>query len=126
MNKEDLKERTKQFAIRITILVDDLKDTRTARMIAGQVLRSGTSVGANYRAACRAKSKRDFINKLKIVEEETDETIYWIELLEARELADQNTLRSLCEEGEQLLAIFVSSIRTAKDNMEVEKRGRRI
>ena len=81
MSEYDLKRRTKNFALAIIGLVDDLPKGRTAEVIGRQLLRSGTSVGANYRAACRAKSAADFIAKMGIVEEEADECIYWTELL---------------------------------------------
>ena len=81
MTSEEMQSRTKQFALRIIKLVESLPNTRTGKVIGNQLLRSGTSVGANYRAACRAKSTADFINKLAIVEEEADESIYWIEIL---------------------------------------------
>src|SRR5208337_2576275 len=81
MNPEEFKKRTKAFAVRVINLIDRLPDSRAANAIANQLVRSGTSVGANYRAACRAKSRADFISKLGTVEEEADETIYWMELL---------------------------------------------
>ena len=82
MIKVNLLARTKIFALNIIKLAESLSDSRTGRIFGNQLLRSGTLVGANYRAACCSKSAKDFINKLKIVEEETDETIYWLELLE--------------------------------------------
>ncbi|MCM2360045.1 MAG: four helix bundle protein [Geobacteraceae bacterium] len=81
MGNENLKERTKSFALRVIRLVEALPKGRTVDVIGKQLLRSGTSVGANYRAACRSKSAADFIAKMGIVEEETDESIYWMELL---------------------------------------------
>ena len=84
-------------------------------MIGGQLVRSGTSVGANYRAACRAKSRRDFIAKMGTVEEETDECLYWLELLEKAEIVDGKILYPMMREAEELLAITVASIRTAKE-----------
>ena len=81
MNPDEFKKRTKAFAVRIIKLVDSLPSSRSTNVIANQLMRSGTSVGANYRAVCRAKSKADFISKLGNVEEECDETIYWMELL---------------------------------------------
>jgi four helix bundle protein len=83
MNKAELIKRTEDFSVRIIFMVEHLPETKSARVISGQILRSSTSIGANYRAACRSKSARDFINKLKIVEEETDETIYWLNLIES-------------------------------------------
>ena len=81
MDPIELKTRTKAFAVRVIKLVDKLPDSRASNAIARQMVRSGMSVGANYRAACRAKSRADFIAKLGIVEEECDETVYWMELL---------------------------------------------
>ena len=81
MKEYDLKERTKGFALQVIQLVERLPRRRAADIIGGQLLRAGTSVGANYRAACRAKSSADFISKMGIVEEEADESIYWMELL---------------------------------------------
>jgi len=81
MNPEELKIRTRAFALRVIRLAQSLPDSPTARVIRNQILRCGSSVGANYRAACRAKSKPDFVSKMGTVEEEADETIYWMELL---------------------------------------------
>ncbi|MCX5885830.1 MAG: four helix bundle protein [Proteobacteria bacterium] len=111
-----LRERTKSFALRIINLVEALPKGRIAEVIGRQLLRSGTSVGANYRAACRAKSPADFIAKMGIVEEETDETVYWLELLVKSGLIQERDIRDLIDEANQLLAITVSSIKTAKRN----------
>jgi four helix bundle protein len=81
MTTEEMKVRTRSFALRVLKLTESLPNSRTADVLGKQLLRCGTSVGANYRAACRAKSKADFVAKLSIVEEETDEAIHWIELL---------------------------------------------
>jgi four helix bundle protein len=81
MNQEELKARTRSFALRIIRVAESLPETPTARVIRNQMIRCGSSVGANYRTACRARSKADFVSKMGIVEEEADETIYWIELL---------------------------------------------
>ena len=116
MEKSDLTERTKRFSIRIVNLTGYLADTYTARMISHQILRSGTSVGANYRAACRSKSRRDFINKLKMVEEETDETLFWLELIEACDLLKVDKTEWLKKEANELLSIFVSSLKTVRKN----------
>jgi len=122
MNPDILKERTKQLVLKITFLADTLPETKTAKIISGQILRSATSIGANYRAVCRAKSKRDFINKLKIVEEETDETIYWLELIEERGMLSVEKIKFVKKEAEELLAIFVASLKTAKENLKTENR----
>ena len=114
MNKEELKNRFKQFALRIIRLCQSLPKDKTADVIRGQLLRAGTSTGANYRAACRAKSNADFIYKLGIVEEELDESLYWMELLIEANMVNKNLLNDLMNEGNELLSIVVSSIKTAK------------
>ena len=115
-NENELKQRTKNFALRIIGLVDGLPVGRTSEVIGRQLLRSGTSVGANYRAACRAKSVADFIAKMGIVEEEADECVYWMELLGETQLAQPEKLQPLMTEADELVAITVASIRTAKEN----------
>jgi four helix bundle protein len=114
--RNDLKQRTKSFALQIIGLVDSLPVGRTAEVIGRQLLRSGTSVGANYRAACRAKSAADFIAKMGIVEEEADECIYWMELLAEANILPLTRLQPLMTEADELVAITVSSIKTAKAN----------
>jgi len=114
MSNEDLKMRTKKFALRIIKLVESLPNTPTARVIGNQLLRCGTSVAANYRASCRAKSKADFIAKMGIVEEETDESAFWIEMLIDTDLVTETKVSNLLDEAEQLTKIFVSSINTAR------------
>jgi four helix bundle protein len=105
MNAEKLKARTKEFAKRIIRLCRILPTTEEARLIRNQIFRSGTSVGANYRAACRARSKADFISKMGIVLEETDESLYWMELLLETEIATKEVLASLMTEANELVAI---------------------
>ena len=114
MPQVDLKGRTRAFALAVIRLVDDLPRGRSADVIGSQLLRAGTSVGANYRAACRARSRKEFLAKLGIVEEETDESQFWLELVEERRLADAERVSSLSDEARQLVAIVVSSIRTAR------------
>ncbi len=114
MNTEEMKKRTKQFALRVIRLVEALPNTRTADVIGRQLLRSGTSVGANYRAACRAKSPPDFVNKMGTVEEESDESVYWMELLADAGIVNLEKLQALMQEGNEILAISVASINTAK------------
>ncbi len=114
MEQSYLKERTKGFALDIIKLVESLPKGRTADVIGRQLLDAGTSVGANYRAACRARSSADFISKMGIVEEETDETMYWMELLIEAKLVQQNDISNLLEEANQILAMTVSSIKTAR------------
>jgi len=110
----DLKARTKRFALEVIRLVESLPKTITASTLGRQLLRAGTSVGANYRAACRARSSADFISKMGIVEEEADETIYWMELLIESGLVQMDDISHLLEEANQILAMTVSSIKTAK------------
>ncbi|MFQ5340439.1 MAG: four helix bundle protein [Anaerolineae bacterium] len=114
MDKEQMKRRTKQFALRIIRLVQWLPKEPTAQVLGRQLLRSGTSVGANYRAACRAKSTADFISKMGTVEEEADESLYWMELLVEADIVKLDRLESLMKEADELLAITVASINTAK------------
>jgi len=110
----DLKVRTKRFALDIIQLVASLPKTTISQVIGKQLLRAGTSVGANYRAACRARSTADFIAKMGIVEEEADESMYWMELLCEADLLPKDKIHPLKCEAEELLAITVSSIRTAR------------
>jgi len=118
MNSDELKRRTKEFALRVIRLVESLPRGRTVDVIGRQLLRSGTSVGANYRAACRAKSTADFISKMGTVEEETDESLYWMELLIEDKIVAPAKLESLMNEANELLAITVSSINTARKRKE--------
>ena len=113
-NKESIKLRTKQFALRIIQLVQSLPKNPTAAVIGHQLLRSGTSVGANYRSACRTRSTADFISKMGIVEEEADESLFWMELLVENNLMKKEKLELLMQEADEILAITVSSIKTAK------------
>lgn len=114
MDREELKRRTKQFGLRVIRLVESLPQNRTAEVIGRQLLRSGTSVGANYRAACRAKSRADFISKMGTVEEEADESLYWMELLIEAGIVKPELLEPLMQEANELLAITVASINTAR------------
>jgi len=115
-NEPDLKKRTKAFALRILKLVDALPKTTAGRALASQIVRSGTSIAANYRAACRAKSTADFIAKMGIVEEEVDETLFWLELLEESDLVLAAKLTAIKQEADELIAITVASIKTARRN----------
>src|SRR5437868_13793144 len=116
MKPEDLKKRTKQFALRVLKLVGALPKTLAGKTIGGQLVRSGTSVGANYRAACRARSKLEFIAKIGIVVEEADESVFWLELLIETAIVQQGRMNGLLSEANELLAIFAASQRTAKRN----------
>ena len=114
MKEFDLKLRTKRFALRVIKLFNSLPKTTDAQVIGKQVLRSGTSVGAQYREACRARSNSEFISKMASSLQELDETAYWLELLVEGNFVEAEKLKELQDETEQLIAIFVSSIRTAK------------
>ena len=109
-----MKTRTKVYANRVVKLCGALPANWIAQTLGKQLLRSGTSVGANYRAVCRAKSTADFINKLRVVEEECDESLYWMELLVDNNLVKVARLRDLMGEGNDILAIVVSSAKTAR------------
>src|SRR5438874_6791360 len=115
-NEPDLKKRTKAFALRILNLVDALPKTTAGSALASQIVRSGTSIAANYRAACRTKSTADFIAKMGIVEEEPDETLFWLELLEESDLVLAAKLTPIKQEADELIAITVASIKTARRN----------
>lgn len=118
MDERQLKDRTLQFGLRIMRLVDALPQTSAGRAIGNQLVRSGTSVGANYRAACRGRSKAEFIAKLGIVVEEADECGYWLELIMKGELLPVEKVQPLYQEAEELTAIFVSSVRSAQANQK--------
>ena len=113
---QDLKERTKQFAIDVFRLCEQYPRGLGYTAYCNQLVRSSSSVGANYRAACRAKSPADFINKLKIVEEEVDESVFFLELLKEIDGQFSKNLDRLIKEGNELTAIVVTSIKTAKRN----------
>lgn len=115
--REELKERLKVFAVRIVKLVDRLPNTAAGKAIGNQIVRSGTSPGANYRAACLGKSEKDFLNKLKMVEEELDETMYWLELIMELRLVKPELLESLYTENDELLRIIVKSVITMQERM---------
>lgn len=114
MNQQDLKQRTKEFELRVIRMVDALPKKRSADVLGHQLLRCSTSVAANYRAACRARSSAEFIAKMGIVEEEADESVFWIELIGDAELQKPSKLASLLQEANELTAITVASIKTAR------------
>ena len=114
MNAEEFKKRTKAFALRVIRLCEVLPKSRTADVIGKQLLRCGTSVGANYRSACRAKSPTDFIAKMAIVEEECDEAIYWMELIVESGMLDEKHIADLRAEANEILSMGVASIKTAR------------
>jgi four helix bundle protein len=114
MTPRELQARTKAFALRVIRLIDVLPRSTAGQVIGRQLLRSATSVGANHRAACRAQSHADFAAKLSIVVEETDESLYWLELLEESSLITPEKLAELLKEANELLAISVAARKTAK------------
>src|SRR6266540_3933134 len=114
MDETEFKRRTRAIGLRVIRLVESLPKTRTADVIGRQLLRSGTSIGANYRAACRGVSRADVVSKLGDVEEEADESIYWLELLIDSGIVSERKLRSLMKEIDEILAMTVASIRTMR------------
>jgi four helix bundle protein len=114
--RSDLKERTKRFALDVLLLAGQLRPDSPAWSLRGQLIRACTGVGSNYRAACRAKSRADFIAKMTNAEEEADETAYWLELLTAANAVPVEQVRPLLQEAGELTAIFVSSVKTARKN----------
>lgn len=114
MTPEELKKRTKQFALRVIKLYKSLPKGKEVEVVGTQLLRSATSVGANYRAACRARSVADFISKITIVEEEADESAYWIELLMESAIMKKELLNEILKEATELTAIFTASGNAAK------------
>lgn len=114
MDAEDLKKRFKMFSLRIIKMVDGMPNTISGNAIAKQIVRSGTSPAANYRAACLGKSDKDFLNKLKMVEEELDETIHWLETIRDSGMIKAEKLQDLLQEANELYKIIVSSIVTLK------------
>ncbi len=114
MDEKTFKDRTKKLAVAIIKQVDKLPRSLAADVIARQLIRSGTSIGANYRAACRAKSISDMINKMKIVEEESDETEYWLEILTDVGLASQDQVADIYKETDEVLATTIASIKTLR------------
>lgn len=114
MKEDELRQRTRAFALRIIKLSEALPDNPIGRVIRNQLLRCGTSVGANYRAAKRARSTADFISKMGIVEEEADESMYWIELIVEAGLVKEELLSELYREADEILSMVVASIKTAR------------
>ena len=125
MNAQDLKDRTKQFALRVMGLVDALPNTPKGRAIASQLVRSGTSVAANYRAACRGRSHAEFISKIGVTEEEADETALWLELILEDKLLPEKKIAPLFKEANELTAImaasYISASRSKRDGSASQK-----
>ena len=121
MDKNELQERMTVFAVRIVKMVDAMPSTISGQAIARQIVRSGTSPSANYRAACLAKSDKDFLNKLKMVEEELDETSHWLDIIMRSEMMKVSRVQPLYQECCELLSIIVKSIVTVKTRTQVEE-----
>jgi four helix bundle protein len=116
MNPEELKTRTQQFALRVIRLAESMPRGRTADVLGKQLLRSATSVGANHRAACRARSRADFVSKIAVVEEEADESLYWPELISESEIMKADRLAGLIKEADELTAVLIAAGKTARRN----------
>ena len=116
MDKVQLQDRTKNFALRVFKMVERLPKSRGIEVIVYQLVKASTSIAANYRAVCRAKSKADFINKLKIVEEESDESLFWLKFIIDLGLMDKILLENLKKEARELVAIFTAAVKTSKIN----------
>lgn len=114
MNADEFKNRTRNYGLRIIRVYESLPQKGASQALGMQLLRSGTSVGANYRAACRAKSRADFISKMGTVEEECDETLYWMETLVDAGYVKQGKMSGLMREGSEILALVIASINTAR------------
>ena|SRR5215216_6361347 len=126
MTEDEIKQRTKVFTLRVLKLIDSLPNTRSAKVVAGQLGRSGTSVGPNYRSACRSRSAAEMISKFAVVEEEADESAFWIEMVGDHGLVAPDKLASLLREADELTAMMVASrktlqVRAAKSKIENPK-----
>lgn len=121
MTENELKQRTKQFALRVIKLVGALPDDSVGRPIGNQLIRSGTTIGPNYRAACRGRSKAEFVAKLGIVVEEADKSGYWLELIVEGELFAKRLVEPLLKEANELTAIMVASRKSAMSSIERQK-----
>lgn len=116
MDKRTFQKKTKDLGLHTIRMIEMMPRTTSAKILGGQILRCSTSVGANYRAACRSKSRKDFINKLKIVEEEADETLFWLEMIEESGIFRSDLLKSLKIETNEILSMIVSSLKTLRAN----------
>ena len=125
MNEQFFKDRTKRLGLSFIELVDELPKSRTADVIGHQLTRSGTSIGANYRSACRGRSVADVIAKLRIVEEEADESLYWLELLVESNLVPYTRIEKLSRETHEIIAMTVASIRTLQKRNALPQSNRK-
>ena len=117
MTTEELKLRTKKFSIEVINMVERLPNSNTIKIIANQIVRSASSVGANYRAVCRARSDREFVAKMNIVLEEADETLFWLEIIKEKKWMEDDEIEKIWKEGNELTAIFVSSLKTVNNRI---------
>jgi four helix bundle protein len=120
MNKEELKTRTKKYVLNMLNFIEILPNNNVGWALKGQIVRSSTSVGANYRAVCRSKSDKDFISKMETVIEEADETLFWLEIIEESKILKNvpyNKIQELKNETNQLISIFVASVKTVKNRL---------
>ena len=124
MDAEELKQRTKKFGLDIIKLVESLPSSQAGRVIGNQLLRSALSVGANYRAACRGRSKADFISKIGITIEEVDESQHWLEMLAEAGIVTPDKLKPLIQESNELIAILTASAKTARENLNRRTQAR--
>jgi four helix bundle protein len=116
LDKEEMKNRTREFAKRIINLCRHLPNNREGRLIGDQLFRSGTSVASNYRASCRARSRAEFIAKLGIVEKESDESLFWLEMLKDMDIVKAEKLEPLIQENNEIISIIVKSLKTSKNS----------
>jgi len=122
MDKQELQDRTKQFALRVLKLIDVLSRTAAGRAISSQLVRAATSVGANYRSACRGRSRAEFAAKLGVAVEEADESLYWLELVRDSKLLPENKLSLLLKEADELTAILASGRKSAVNTSNIKHR----
>jgi four helix bundle protein len=118
MDKIELKRRTQKFAVDVIKFIESSPNSRSLNVLSNQLLRSSTSIGANYRSACKGKSTADFINKIIICEEEADESIYWLDLMIEADLVTESKVLPLRKEANELTAIFTAIGKTAKENQK--------
>jgi four helix bundle protein len=121
MSDKDLKSRTKRFTLNILDIVDEIPYNASSKVIIYQISKSGTSVGANYRASCRARSDNEFLSKMNVVLEEADETLFWLEIIQERNLLKNDKIKSAILEANELVSIFVTIIKNTRKRVENEK-----
>ena len=120
MTNDQLKGRTKMFSIMVINLAEKMPNTISTRVVLNQIVKSATSVGANYRSVCRARSDREFVAKMNIVLEEADETLFWLEIIIDNEWLNKSDIEPIWKEGNELTAIFVSSLKTINNRLNLK------